>query len=97
MAGNWAAGDEIFSPHLSAREFTNVYVAARPYGAYEKFHGRGLSNAYIDGRQPVRILRLLRVVHKRQGGIAGELCADLAVIQRLVTHNTLPQMPWELR
>ncbi|KZV64692.1 hypothetical protein PENSPDRAFT_639268, partial [Peniophora sp. CONT] len=97
VAGDWAGGDEIFSPTLSTREFTNVYVAARSYGAYEKFHGRGLSNAYIDGRQPVRILRLLRVVHKRQGAVEGELTADLAVVARLVGHETLPRMPWGLR
>ncbi|KIK78761.1 hypothetical protein PAXRUDRAFT_16700 [Paxillus rubicundulus Ve08.2h10] len=50
--------------------------------------------AYIEGRQPVRINSLYQAMHSHQREPA--LVADLALVQRFVKDDTLPEFPWEM-
>lgn len=75
--------------------YSHVIVAGQRYGNSTSARGIKYRYAYIDGRQPVDIIHLLRVQHTTNDGT--ELEAELAIVRPFIHSVHAPDMPWATR
>lgn len=75
--------------------YSHIVVAGQRYGASTAPRGIKYRYAYIDGRQAVDIIHLLRVEHTTNDGLA--LTADLAIVRPFLASPDAAMMPWEGR
>ncbi|KAI0092819.1 hypothetical protein BDY19DRAFT_903565 [Irpex rosettiformis] len=81
----------------SVRSYDYVTFNGLRYGSSIKNAGRKYRNAYIDMRQPVRIILVLRIKHVRNDADLPPLEHTCAIVQRFVRDPHTPAMPWDLQ
>lgn len=84
--------DQIHLPPVGVvRNFSYVERDGLRYGSYHHTSGKGYCYGYIDGRQPVRVERILRV------DIPGDpnLRTILALVRLFQPPRVEPEFPWE--
>ncbi|KAI0740484.1 hypothetical protein C8Q76DRAFT_607829, partial [Earliella scabrosa] len=86
--------DERGSPFiaLSTPFYSHILVAGQRYGASTMHRGLGTRYAYINGRQAVDILHIIKVDYITNEG--KNLHADLAIIRPFVPSPAASAMPW---
>jgi hypothetical protein len=80
-----------FPPVGAVRNFSYVEHNGLRYGSYHHTSGKGYCYGYIDGRQPVRVERILQIE------IPGypELSTICAVVRRFQLPEFEPEFPWD--
>jgi hypothetical protein len=79
------------APFGMVRNHSYVECDGTRYGAYQHSSGKGYSYAYIDGRNPVRIERVL---HIEFPGVAN-MRAICALIRPFQLPEIEPHFPWD--
>ena len=79
----------------NAECYAYVMVAGVRYGASTMWQGRGSRYAYINGRQAVDILHIMKIKARTIDG--REMCGDIAVVRRFLPTPVARQMPWASR
>ncbi|KAJ2994175.1 hypothetical protein NUW54_g7598 [Trametes sanguinea] len=80
--------------------YSHLLVGGQRYGTSTTYHGKRHCYAYIDGRQPVDIIHILRIVHTREDDNLEELpplTAGLAVVRPFLPSPHADEMPWAAR
>lgn len=80
---------------VAVPSFSHVIVAGVRYGASTAHRGLSCRYAYIDGRQPVDIQKILQVSCTRQDGRI--LVAGIAIVRPFIPSNMAEDMPWAAR
>lgn len=80
-----------FAPSGMVRNHSYVEYNGVRYGAYQHTSGKGYSYAYIDGRYPVRIERIL---HIEFPGVH-ELHCICALVRPFQAPEVEPHFPWD--
>ncbi len=78
-----------------AQSFSHAIVAGRRHGASTMHRGLGHRYAYINGRQPVDIIRILRIEHEYAN--SKTLVVHLAIVRPFIASIYAPKMPWAAR
>ncbi|KAI0064203.1 hypothetical protein BV25DRAFT_1768700, partial [Artomyces pyxidatus] len=77
-----------------ARQYTNVLVNKRRYGASTRTRGASARYGYIDVRVPVQIDYLFAICQKTPDG--GSINSHVALVRRFIRDDDLPEVPWAL-
>ncbi|KAH9850227.1 hypothetical protein C2E23DRAFT_861486 [Lenzites betulinus] len=75
--------------------FSHAVVAGLRYGASTTHRGQCHQYAYIEGRQAVRIMHILQILHKDRRN--QPLVANLAIVQPFIASDYAQSMPWATR
>lgn len=75
--------------------YTHVTIAGQKYGASSTHRGLRNRYAYIDGRQAVSIVHIMRCRHTTEDGRT--LAADLAIVKPFLRSPEAPNLPWASR
>ncbi|KAH9839027.1 uncharacterized protein C8Q71DRAFT_893893 [Rhodofomes roseus] len=89
------AGEPFVASHVPF--YSHILVDGIRYGVHNMRSGQGYCYAYFDGRIPARISHLLRVTHIRRDPALPSLETTCAVVQRFVSDDDIPVMPWAMR
>ncbi|KAJ3002591.1 hypothetical protein NUW54_g5766 [Trametes sanguinea] len=85
---------------LAVPFYSHLLVGGQRYGTSTMYHGKRNRYAYIDGRQAVDILHIIRIIHTREEQDADDLpplTAELAVVQPFLPSPHADEMPWAAR
>ncbi|KAL7279486.1 hypothetical protein ACG7TL_007329 [Trametes sanguinea] len=95
--------DTAFSEHgspfiaLSVPTYTHVVISGQRYGTASSHHGKAHSYAYVNGRQAVKIIRILKVEHASEDEHAPPLIANIAMVQPFIPSAQGDYLPWAAR
>ncbi|KAI9063735.1 hypothetical protein FKP32DRAFT_1571273 [Trametes sanguinea] len=82
---------------LSVPTYSHLTVGGQRYGTADSHHGQAHCYAYINGRQPVKIVHILKVEHSFEDECVPALVANLAVVQPFISSTAGDYLPWAAR
>ncbi|KAH9854262.1 hypothetical protein C2E23DRAFT_726504, partial [Lenzites betulinus] len=82
---------------VAVQSCSTIHVCGLKFGASTSSRGEKSCYAYINSRQPVKIIYLLHIVHARNNPTLPPLTSTCAVVHPFLTDDTIPEMPWSLR
>jgi len=94
--GHWDDDSEPFVGS-NMRSYSHFLLHSSRFGSYLSHRGLRTSFAYIKNRTPVRIHHIFHVSHARQDRHLDDLQASFALVERFISDEDIPVMPWNFR